>query len=289
MIEEFLSSWPLFQDAYLAGWLIALLLAIVGVLVVARDQIFLGAAVSQASTLGIAAALGLGAIQGDALAAEVEWIHEAGPFFMAIAFSIMAALIIGHTGVVGRDSYEAVTGWIFLISASLSIIVVWSSPHGIEEVHSLLFSEIIGVTRLDLYGFSSLAVVTIVAVALHYRRLLLLIIDPEMASAVGMKVGRWGLAISAWLGLAIGLSIHASGLLYTFGCLVLPGLIAKNLTRNVAPMFIVAPIIALVTTTTGFIFAHSYELPLAQLSVALMSVALACVWIAKRLTQRQRS
>ena len=52
MIQEFVASWPLFHNTYLVGWLIALLLALVGVLVVARDQIFIGAAVSQASTWG---------------------------------------------------------------------------------------------------------------------------------------------------------------------------------------------------------------------------------------------
>ena len=57
MIARFLASWDLFSQAYMTAWLIALLLSLVGVLVVARDQIFLGAAVSQAATLGIAVAL----------------------------------------------------------------------------------------------------------------------------------------------------------------------------------------------------------------------------------------
>jgi hypothetical protein len=57
VIGAFLDSWPLFQTTYLTGWLIAFVLSLVGVWVVARDQIFLGVAVAQASTLGIATAL----------------------------------------------------------------------------------------------------------------------------------------------------------------------------------------------------------------------------------------
>ena len=60
MIESFLASWDLFHLTYLAGWLIALLLSLVGVFVVARDQIFIGIAISQASTLGIAIGMGVG-------------------------------------------------------------------------------------------------------------------------------------------------------------------------------------------------------------------------------------
>ncbi len=59
MIESFLASWDLFRDTYLVGWLLAVLLSLLGVFVVARDQVFLGAAVTQASTLGVALALAL--------------------------------------------------------------------------------------------------------------------------------------------------------------------------------------------------------------------------------------
>ena len=44
-------------------WLIALLLSMIGVLVIAKDQIFLSAAVSQASTLGIALGMWAGVLQ----------------------------------------------------------------------------------------------------------------------------------------------------------------------------------------------------------------------------------
>ena len=58
-----------------------------------------------------------------------------------------------------------------------------------------------------------------------------------MAAAVGMNLKLWGLITSAWLGLAVGLAIRVSGMLYTFGCLVLPALIAKSLGREVCTMF----------------------------------------------------
>jgi ABC-type Mn2+/Zn2+ transport system permease subunit len=45
MITEFLHSWELFHNTYLAGWCIGLFLSLVGILAVARDQIFLTAAI----------------------------------------------------------------------------------------------------------------------------------------------------------------------------------------------------------------------------------------------------
>ena len=56
---DFAETWPLLWHGWIAGWLIAVTLALPGVLVVAREQIFIGAAVAQASTVGVAAGMWL--------------------------------------------------------------------------------------------------------------------------------------------------------------------------------------------------------------------------------------
>jgi ABC-type Mn2+/Zn2+ transport system permease subunit len=100
-----------------------------------------------------------------------------------------------------------------------------------------------------------------------------------MAAAVGMNVPLWSIGFSVWLGLAVGLSIRASGLLYTFGMLVLPALVAKNICREVRPMFWVSPLIALVTSGVGFVLANHYDSPPAQMTVALLGLLLVAVWL----------
>jgi ABC-type Mn2+/Zn2+ transport system permease subunit len=281
MIQSFLSSWPLFYQSYLTGWLISLLLSIIGVLVVARDQIFIGAAVSQASTLGIAFIMWASAVFH---LERFPWF-QSDVFFsaMAVIFSILAASITGRGGETGKESHEAITGWVFLISASLSILIVSHSPHGLEEIHRLLSSSIIGATTSDIWSFSLLTLLTVFLILLFYRKILLFTLDPSMASAIGMKMKIWSLATSAWLGLAVGLSIRASGMLYTFGCLVLPALVAKNLCREVRHMFFVAPVVAILVGITGFVLANSYDYPPGQMTVTLFCILLVLVWIFRRM------
>jgi ABC-type Mn2+/Zn2+ transport system permease subunit len=280
MIESFLSSWSLFQNAYLVGWLIATLLSMIGVLVVARDQIFIGAAVSQASTLGIALAMWAASWP---IAARLEWLQsEAFLASMAVVFSMLAALLTARGGDAGKESHEAITGWVYLISASASILVVSHSPHGLEEVHRLLSSSIIGSTEGDVWTFAALAALTAVALVVTQQRLLLLAIDPAMAAAVGMRVRAWAVMNCAWLGLVVGLSIRSAGMLYTFGCLVLPALVAKNLCREVRTMFVVAPLVAVCTAAIGFVLANHYDDPPAQMSVALLCLLLAIAWLVRR-------
>ncbi len=284
MIQSFISSWGLFHQSYLTGWLIGLLLSLVGVIVVARDQIFIGAAISQASTLGVALTLGTTLLFPED---EFPWLHST--IFlsgMAVIFSVIAASITGHGRSSGKESHEAITGWVFLISSSLSILVVSHSPHGLEEIHRLLSSSIIGATGFDAWVFGILTALTALMLLIFYRKILLFSLDPTMAVAIGMKIKTWNVITSAWLGLAVGLSIRASGMLYTFGCLVLPSLVAKNLCREVRHMFFVAPVIALLTGIIGFVLANGYDFPPGQMTVALSCVLLVGVWFIRRTSKK---
>lgn len=102
---------------------------------------------------------------------------------------------------------------------------------------------------------------------------------PVTAGAVGMRVTRWSLAVCPWLGLAVGLAIRASGTLYTFGMLVLPALVAKNVCREVRPVFLVAPLVGVGAALVGFVLANYYDFPPAQMSVALLALGLVGVWL----------
>jgi ABC-type Mn2+/Zn2+ transport system permease subunit len=285
VIADFVGSWALFHNTYLVGWLISLLLALIGVLVVARDQIFIGAAVSQASTLGVAMALGMA---GWAALETVHWL-QSDVFLsaMAVTCSVMAALLTARSGDSGQESHEAVTGWVFLVSASLSVLIVAHSPHGLDEIHRLLSSSIIGATRSDVWFFAALLVCTVLGIGVYQRSILLFIMDPAMAAAVGVRVAWVSILLSAWLGLAVGLSIRVAGMLYTFGCLVLPALVAKNLCRRVKPMFVVAPLVAVGTATLGFVLANHYDDPPAQVTVALLCLCVAVAWAIRRLRRNR--
>lgn len=271
MIADFVSAWPLFHDAWITGWLLAVLLGMLGVLVVARDQIFIGAAVSQASVLGLATALRL----GDQFA-TVAWLRsDLFLSVMAVASSGFAAVLTTRRRGDAGASHEALTGWVYLLAASAAILVVAHSPHGLEEVHRILSSSIIGATRTDVAVVGTLVVVTAFAVWRAHRVLLLLALDDAMAAAVGVRVAAWNVALSLWLGLAVGVGIRCAGVLFAFGCLVLPALVARNLCREMRPLFVVAPAVALAAAGLGFLLAHHGDYPPAQMTVALLCLLLA--------------
>lgn len=272
MIESFVASWGLFANSYLAGWGIAFLLSLLGVWVVAREQIFLGAAVAQASTLGVAIALFSATVSG----AEQLASHPAR-LAAAICFAIGATLLTSRGGR-GRETHEAITGWVFLLSAAGATLLLARSPHGREEIEQLLTSSLIGATGYDVVQFAVASAGAAVAAFWLWRPLLLFAMDPAMAAAVGLHESRWSGAMALALGASVGLSIHVSGTLYTFGCLVLPALVARRLAREARQMLWLSPLVALGASVIGFVVANHQDLPPAQVTVALLCGTLLAVW-----------
>ena len=60
---------------------------------------------------------------------------------------------------------------------------------------------------------------------------------------------------------------------------MLPALIAKNCCREVRPLFLVAPLVALSTGALGCVLADATDSPPAQMTVALLSLALVLAWL----------
>jgi ABC-type Mn2+/Zn2+ transport system permease subunit len=281
VIGEFLDSWDLFRTTYLAGWLIAVQLSVVGVWVVARNQIFLGVAVAQASTLGIALALWAGSLGA---AAGIAWLRsDLAAAGLAVAASVSTAVLTARVPAPGRESAEAVTGWVYLLAASLPVLLLAHDPHGLEEVHHLIFSTLLGASGADPWVFAVLLLATTLLVMLLRDRLLLFALDPELAVALGQRRRLWNAAVAVWLGLTVGLSIRVSGALYTFGCLVLPALIAKHWLREIRPLLVVGPAVALTSAILGFVLAHHYDVPPAHATVALLCVGLLGSWGVERI------
>jgi zinc/manganese transport system permease protein len=283
VIQSFVDSWALFHHAYLSGWLIAALLALAGVVLVARDQVFLGVAVAQASVLGITVGIRLG---GVSLGAPVE-SHGPGPTHNLFGglFAVAGAVLTANRGAAGRESREAVTGWIYLVGASLSVLFVAHNPHGLAEVQHLLASTLIGATAADTSAFTVLLLVSAGVFAACRDRLVLLVTDTEMARAIGLRVDWWNLGLAVWLGIVVSMAIHVSGVIYAFGCLVLPAMAAKHLCSEVRTLFLVAPLLALLGAFVSFVVANHLDYPPGQLAVALLAAMVVVAWTVRRLRE----
>jgi zinc/manganese transport system permease protein len=189
--------------------------------------------------------------------------------------AVIGSLAIAAAAPLLHETREALTGWLFLVGSSLSVLIVAGSPHGMAEVHRLLSSTIIGANEEDVAIVALLLVATVATLAWKLT-------DPETAAACGVPVRRWERIMAVWLGLAVAWSIHVAGMIFTFGCLVLPALVAKSVSREVRSLFFVAPVVALVVAMAGFVVSNDLDLPPGQVTVAMLAFVQVGAWGLRR-------
>src|SRR3954464_6089686 len=115
---------------------------------------------------------------------------------IAAALAIAAAT---RTPLIGRDSAIAVvvTG-LFGLGVLLAL-----SPASPQSVQSLLFGDILGISRNDLIAAAALTVIVVVALRLIHTRLLVVSFDRTTAGSLGVRADLADIALLMLLALSV--------------------------------------------------------------------------------------
>ncbi len=228
----------LFGPAYATALLLALSLPFLGVALTLRRRLFTAAAVSQSAALGFAVGMVLGVGEPD---------HGHGPCGLSLlACGALGGAMAGWFSMRRqRPGDEGLDGWsvvLFLLGGSGSMALLADAPHGLQDIQRLQLSSLLGAGGSDVLVGLLLVVVTGALTFACGRRALLVLSDEAAAVALGLRVGRYRAAIGVWLGLGLAFAIHATGLLYAFGCAVLPTLIAREFASSLRSVLWQAPL-----------------------------------------------
>lgn len=227
---------PAFMQRALVGSLLAVVAtSLVGTWVVLRGLAFLGDALAHGVIPGIALAVlwGFSPIVGALGAAAV----------MAGLVSVVSArtVIREDTGV----------GLLFVGMLSLGIVIVSKTRAFSTEVTSLLFGDVLGVTRDDINGQLIAAGIVVIASVVLYRPFLALTFNAAKAQSLGMHPKLTHFALMLLLAISIVASFQAVGTLLVFGLLVGPPATASLLTRRVPMMMVVSMFFGAIAVIAG--------------------------------------
>ncbi|MEN9360503.1 MAG: hypothetical protein RL095_2038 [Verrucomicrobiota bacterium] len=276
ILRAFIDTWGLFQDTYLSAWLLAAGLALLGVGLVARAQIFIGVACTQAATFGVAAAGALGLAGGACLDCDqLRWM----PMLLA-SLAALPCCLWAFCSDSGRRHPEGVTGWIYLVGAAGTALCLSRSPEASNQIAAVLASTVLGSSHGEMLC-QGLLVAFLFVFSFEWRHSLCLVLaDRPQALAQGLPVHRLEFAFAFFAGLVLGVSLVSAGVLYTFGCLILPALAARRFSRDFAPRFWLAPLLALAAVLPAFVLGNHWDLPQAHLSVLFLAglVPAAAIW-----------
>ncbi len=184
------------------------------------------------------------------------WPLSIGGLVAGLAVALMAGGLSRFTALKEDASLAA----FYLISLALGVMIVSSSGTQVDLMH-FLFGSILALDNATLLLVAAVASITVLALALIWRPLLLDGIDPGFLRTVSGTGTAVYMAYMALLVLNLVASFHALGTLLSVGYLVLPAVIARFWTRDINLMLAIAIGSSLAAGASGLIASYHLSLP----------------------------
>ena len=264
-LHEFVGAREIWEVPLAASVIAGALLGFLGVYVVLRRTVFVSAALTQLSTLGLVATL----LVEERVHIETE--HAIEQLAVAMVFSVVGALLLGAFRA-RRLPAEASVGAAWVVASALVVLGSSRLVHAAHDLGGMVFGNAVAVAASEL---AMLAVVAALCTAVHTafaKELAFTSFDPETARALGMRVPLWDAVLFLTIGVAIPPAARALGALPVFAFLTLPAAGALLLRVGFRPAFALAAAFGVLAASGGYVLSWLWELPTGATMVALAAV-----------------
>ncbi|MFT3898856.1 MAG: metal ABC transporter permease [Gordonia sp. (in: high G+C Gram-positive bacteria)] len=235
---------PFMINTWIGGTIIAIAGGAVGFLVVARRSAFLAHSLPNSAFSGAAGAALVGV----------------NPLAGMAVFSVGGAGLV--TWLQRRSSRDVATAFTFVVLLALGMLFTSLSNEYAATFNSLLFGQLLGISRAELITMAVLAVISLGATAALYRPVLLDAVSSELARSRRAHGAGMDLAFALLVGLVTTIAVPIVGALLIFNLLVAPGAAARYLTSRPLVSVALSVAIALVITWSAIALGYLTDWPI---------------------------
>jgi zinc/manganese transport system permease protein len=234
----------LMLNTWIAGTVVAVIAGVTGFFAVLRGSTFAAHAIPNGAFAGAAGATLLGF----------------NPLAGLAVFSVAGAL--GIAGLSRRARNDVATALTLVMMLGIgALFVSWSTEYA-QEAYSLLFGEVFGVSTDEVLPIVILGAVSIAAIIVMFRPLLLSSALPEIAEARGISARWMELGFLLVMALATSMTVPVVGALLMFSLMIGPAAAARSVTARPVLAMTLAVVIALVTVWAGIVLSYESNWPL---------------------------
>jgi zinc/manganese transport system permease protein len=235
--------------AFIAGLLVLSTHIPLGRVVLKRGIIFIDLAVAQIAGIGVIAADQFGFD-------DKPWQVQ----IAAISTALLGALILRMTEKYFAQVQEALIGVLFVLAATLSLLMLANNPHGGEHLKDLLVGQILWVSYEQL-----------IPAAVIYAGLLF--------AWFGLNIGERIPGSFYWIfAIAVTLSVQLVGVYLVFTSLIIPALVTRKLCGN--KQLVTAYAFGAIAFAFGLIASALFDLPSGAVivwSLAITGIIVSCI------------
>lgn len=256
-------SYQLWRDPILVNALAALICGFLGVYVILRRMVFVSAAISQISSVGVVLGFYLSTLVGierheGHLSESTEASGLLGfltdPLWLAIFFALAGAAFFAWNAERKRMTQESLIGLGYTVAAALVLAILSSKTmtHEAHSVESILFGDAAVVESRERFIVGGVALGVFLLHLVFFRAFLFCSMDAPTARTLGLNPQLFSVLLLMSLGLVISTTTRAIGPLPVFAYLVIPPAAALLLTDRVKLVFLLGALFGLFSAVFGY-------------------------------------
>ncbi|GHS85932.1 ABC transporter [Synergistales bacterium] len=257
LIEVF--SYAFMIRAALAGSLISLCAALLGVSLVLRRCSMIGDGLSH---------VGFGAL-------VVAFALHAAPLAVAIPVVGGAAFLLLRLSEDGKIAGDAAIALVSTSSLALGAIVISKTSGMNVDVYNYMFGSILSISEADTYLCLFLSVVLIVMFVLCYDGIFAVTFDETFARACGIDAGAYNVVIALLTAMTITLGMRMMGALLITSLIIFPPITSMRVFKKFKSVVICSAVLSVTCFLAGIILSCLFYTPAGASVVAANMAAFA--------------
>ena len=255
---EFL-DYGFIQRALIAGSLISVLCAVLGVILVLRRLSMIGDGLSHVT---------FGAV---ALAMTLNFYPLAVSLPIVVVSSFAILKIMEKARVFGDAAIAVVSS----IGIAVGILLASMAGGFNVDLFSYLFGNILSISTLEVAAAVVISLSVLAAIYFFFDEIFSITFDEDFARASGIPVNRINAVLMVLTAVTVVLTMKVVGIMLTSALLVLPAVTAFQNARGFRNAIIIASISSLLSLVAGVFISFALNLP-AGATIVMVNVFLLC-------------
>jgi zinc transport system permease protein len=260
-------SYGFIQRALIAGTLIAVLCAVLGVFLVLRRLSLIGDGLAHVTFGSVAVAL----------------MFRINPVYVTLAS--VPLVLLSSLGILkltdkARIYGDAAIGIVSSLGIACGVLLASVAGGYNVDLFSYLFGNILSVSTPELSIAAALFCVVMIMVALFYNDLFAITFDEDLAKSSGIKTGMINKVLVLLTGLTVVLAMKVVGIMLISALLIIPAVAALQVARGFRTTIVTAAGIAVFSVVSGIFGSFVLNLPtgatIVIINIMLFILAFAC-------------
>ena len=245
-------SFPFMQRALIAGVLVSLCAALLGVSLVLKRYSMIGDGLSHVSFGALAIAVALGVT----------------PLWFSIPVVILAAFLLLRVADNPRWNSDAAIAAMSASSLAIGILVISRTTGMTTDVDNYMFGSVLAMSKTDVALSVILCLAVLVLFILFYHKLFAVTFDESFSRATGLKVERYNTLLAILTALTIVLGMRMMGAMLISSLVIFPALTAMRLFRRFRGVVVCAAATSVACFCLGLTISFAFSTPVGATVVA---------------------